>query len=453
MAAYVSGACSCILDKEGRIDRIRNNYARISYNFGPTLLSWMQEHAPDTYAAILDADRVSAQRYGRGSAMAQAYNHMIMPLANDRDKRTQVRWGVRDFEHRFRRKPEGMWLPETAVDVASLEALAAEGIRFTILAPGQCQRVRELEPKDAPWREVGGAVDPSVPYLVRLPSGRTITVFFYDGPVSHDVAFQSLLSDGRKFLNRFTQAFPKDGRKGPAIAHIATDGETYGHHQRHGDMALAYTLRALRKEGHATVTNYASFLDKHPPRMEAQVRDNTSWSCAHGVERWRSDCGCSGGKPGWHQKWRAPLRQALDWLRDELAPHYEQEGRRLFKDPWAARDAYIDVVLDRSDEAVERFLQEHAAGPLDAQARVRALKLLEMQRHLMLMYTSCGWFFDEVTGIETVQVRAARCSSARKRWASSSRKASWSAWRRRPATCASMATPAARTRSGSSPPW
>jgi alpha-amylase/alpha-mannosidase (GH57 family) len=400
---YAPNAAARLHDAEDRIARIVNNYARISFNFGPTLLAWMERRSPDVHAAVVEADRASARRFGgHGSAMAQAYNHIIMPLASARDKRTQVRWGAADFERRFGRRPEGMWLPETAVDTETLEALAEEGIAFTVLAPRQAARVREIGKKD--WIDVrGGSVDPSMAYRVNLPSGRAIDVLFYDGPVSQAVAFERLLTNGEHFARRLVSAFDPR-RTSPQLVHIATDGETYGHHHKHGEMALAYALRHIEAHGLAKLTNYGEFLERHPPVHEAEILENTSWSCAHGVERWRSDCGCRSGSPGWNQAWRRPLREALDALRDWVAAPYERAAGTLFADPWGARDAYIDVVLDRSHETIERFFRTHARLPLSPEERSEALGLLELQRNAMLMYTSCGWFFDDLSNIETVQV-------------------------------------------------
>ncbi len=417
---YATNGASRIVNEKNQIIRILNNYARISFNFGPTLLSWLEENAPRTYRMILDADRRSEQRYsGHGSAMAQVYNHIILPLANTRDRVTQIRWGIADFEHRFGRKPEGMWLPETAVDTESLELLAEHGILYTVLAPNQCARVRSLShsfskgpdghvSEGSPaWTPTPNAsVDTSQPYLVRLKTGRSIAVYFYDGPRSRAIAFEGLLNSGDTFAARLYGGFRDDRRSGQLV-HVATDGESYGHHHRHGEMALSYAMKLIEKEGHAKLTNYGEFLEKFPPTFEAQIEEDTSWSCAHGVERWRSDCGCNGGRGGWQQRWRGPLRSALDWLRDTLAPLTEQAGEWLLHDVWEARDAYIQVVLDRS--GVDRFFAQHAARDLNGDERVRVLKLMEMQRHAQLMYTSCGWFFDEISGIETVQVIAYAC--------------------------------------------
>ncbi len=405
---YAPNAVSRILDDKARIRELTNNYERISFNFGPTLLHWMEEHAPVTYLAVLDADRRSIERFGgHGSALAQVYNHMIMPLANDRDRRTQVIWGIRDFEHRFGRAPEGMWLAETAADVASLEALAEQGITFTILAPHQAARIRRIDGTGdgGDWTDVSDArIDPTRAYLCRLPSGREITLFFYDGPLSRAVAFEGLLRSGDRFAGRLTDMF--DNRRDWAqLGHIATDGETYGHHHRYGDMALGRALRLLESRRDVQLTNYGEFLERFPPTHEVEILDMTSWSCAHGVERWRSNCGCNtGGNRGWSQEWREPLREALDWLAGELAPRYASGAGQFLTDPWAARDDYIDVILDREPEVIDAFLARHAERELDAQEQIRLTKLLELQRQAMLMYTSCGWFFDELSGIETVQV-------------------------------------------------
>ncbi len=401
---YAANAASRILDEQDRIVEIVNNYSRISFDFGPTLLSWLEPRAPDVYAAVLDADRESRGRFsGHGSAFAQAYNHVILPLASARDRRTQVLWGIADFRHRFGREPEGMWLPETAVDLPSLEALAAAGIRFTLLDPAQALRWRA--DGESAWREVGlGGIDPTRPYRLALPSGRTIELFFYDGPISREVAFGGLLHSGRDLAARLTRAFPADEDR-PRLVNIATDGETYGHHHPHGDMALAYALRSIAASGDVVLTNYGEHLEKYPPSAEVEIRENTSWSCAHGVERWRSDCGCStGSQPSWNQSWRAPLRRALDRLRDRVDPLYEREAAALLSDPWGARDAYVEVVLDRSPESLARFFERQAARPLSPEERIRARKLLELERHALLQYTSCGWFFHDLAGIETVQV-------------------------------------------------
>lgn len=400
---YAPNITSRILDSKKRIIDIVDNYTKISFNFGPTLLSWMKRHEPDAYHPIVEADRESQKRFsGHGSAIAQAYNHMIMPLANRRDKHTQVIWGIRDFEHRFGRKPEGMWVPETAVDLETLDIMADQGIRFTILAPHQARRVRKIG--DKKWQDVsGGRIDPKMPYLCKLNSGRSINLFFYDGPISQNVAFGDLLNSGENFASRLVSVFCD--QKEPQLVHIATDGESYGHHHRFGDMALAYALHHIESNNLAKLTNYGEYLERYPPTYEAEIIENSSWSCVHGVERWRSDCGCNTGMhTRWNQAWRAPLHEAMSWLQDTLIPIYEREMASCVKDPWLTREDYIMLILDRSLQNVDRFFSKHAVQKLSKKERVKVLSLLEMQRNTMLMFTSCGWFFDEISRIEPVQV-------------------------------------------------
>ena len=403
--SYAPNAAARILDDRDRIVDIVNNYASISFDAGPTLLSWMERASPEAYRAILEADRESRARFrGHGTAMAQAHSHIIMPLASRRDKRTQVVWGIRDFESRFGRRPEGMWLPETAVDLESLDIMAGEGIAFTLLAQHQASEVRPLAGGE--WRDVsGGRVDPKKPYLCRLPSGRTIALFFYDGPISHDIAFGNLLRNGELFAKRLVAGFSLGAGARPELVHIATDGETYGHHHRFGEMALAYALRHIGENGLAEITVYGDYLERFPPADEVRIAGDTSWSCGHGVERWRSDCACSSGAhAGWNQKWRTPLRKAMDWLGAEAAAVYEAGLSAYAPDPWGARDDYIRVVLDRSPASVEAFFAGNVGRPLSAADKTRVLKLLEMERHAMLIFTSDGWFFDDISNVETVQI-------------------------------------------------
>ena len=407
--SYATNGAARIQNSKNQITRIVNNYARISFNFGPTLLSWLKENAPRTYRMILDGEQRSRKSYGgHSSAMAQVYNHIIMPLASRRDRITQIRWGIADYQQHYGSMPEGMWLAETAADSESLELMAQHGIKFTLLAPHQCRRVRPLgdgaQDGEVNWTATPGAsVDTTRPYLVRFASGASIAVFFYNGPASRAIAFEGLLNSGENFAARLKAGF-KDGAQ-PQMVHVATDGESYGHHHKHGEMALAYALRLLERDRTVKLTNYGEFLEKFPPEYECQIEEDTSWSCAHGVERWRSNCGCNGGRP-FNQLWRAPLRQALDELRDGIAPLTEQEGNALFKDVWEARNAYIDVVLNREPEETDLFFKAQARHELSEAERVRALELMEMQRHAQLMYTSCGWFFDDIGGIETVQIIA-----------------------------------------------
>ncbi len=406
---YKQNAASRILGPDRKIIDIVNNYSTISFNFGPTLLSWLQEHAPEVYESVIEADKQSMNTFGgHGAAIAQAYNHMIMPLANSRDKLTQVIWGIRDFEHRFGRKPEGMWLPETAVDLATLDVLAENGIKFTILAPHQAKRVRQIGQEQ--WQDVDKAkLDTTQPYVCRLKSGREITLFFYQGPIAVDVANGKLLQNGETLAKKLCEVFTDKGQ--PAqLVHIADDGETYGHHHRYTDMALAYCLHYLESNGLAKITIYGQYLEAFPPTHEVEINENTSWSCTHGIERWKSNCGCNHGRyPSGLQQWREPLREAMDWLRDRLAETYETNMAGYVDDPWKLRNDYISVVLDRSRENAERFLSDSTKRKLDNNDKIIVLKLLEMQRFSMLMYTSCGWFFDDISGIEAVQIMQYAC--------------------------------------------
>jgi alpha-amylase/alpha-mannosidase (GH57 family) len=387
--------------RDNRILDIVNNFDKVSFDVGPTLIAWLARHAPDVCSKILDADRVSAAaRGGHGNAIAQVYNHMIMPLSPLRDKVTQVRWGLADFRHRFGREAEGMWLPETAVDEESLEVLAAAGLKFTILAPHQAWRVRPLDGEA--WEEVGERVDPSRPYLWRGPRGLTLAIFFYDGPISRAIAFEDALDRSEHLVSRVKHGFDDD-REGAQLVHCATDGESYGHHKKFGEMALAAAVHQIESEGFAALTNYGAFLAAHPPAWEVQVRPATSWSCVHGVQRWQADCGCR-TRADWHQRWRAPLRTALDWLREQIDSFYEARASASLKDPWEARDAYVEILLDRGPERLAAWLARHQRVALDGPAQVETRRLLELQRNRMLMFTSCGWFFDEISALEPVQI-------------------------------------------------
>ncbi|WPP50880.1 DUF3536 domain-containing protein [Catalinimonas niigatensis] len=401
---YSRNSAARILDDTGRIVDIVNNYSRISFNFGPTLLLWLKERDPDTYQAILDADKESQKRFsGHGSAIAQSFNHIIMPLANERDKETQVIWGIKDFEYRFERKPEGMWLSETAVNTDTLEVLAKHGIKYTILSPYQAKNVRKIGEKN--WTDASGAkVDPRRPYLCKLPSGRKISLFFYDGPVSQGIAFEGLLNNGKVFADRLTGQLDLENGNEPQLMHIATDGETYGHHHRLGEMGLSYCLHHIENYEATDLTIYGEYLEKFPPEYEAQIIENTAWSSTPHLERWSDDGGGNtGGHPDWHQKWRKPLRAAFDWLRDEMIILFEKEMQYLVRDPWEVRNAYVEVIQNRSRMNTSKFIERHARNTLTKSEEIKFLKLLEIQYHAMLMYTSCGWFFDEVTGIETIQ--------------------------------------------------
>lgn len=403
---YNPNSVSKIVDNRNKILDVVNNYEFISFNFGPTLLSWMEEHAPLAYERIIKADIESVGEHdGHGNAIAQAYNHMIMPLANEKDKQTQVIWGIKDFETRFGRQPEGMWLAETAVDDDTLRVLVENGIKYTILSPYQALKIKKLKDKD--WTDVSwGNIDPARAYRYYIKSApeKYIDLFFYDGAISKSVAFDEVLKDGNKFVRRLKEGISEE-RDYPQLVNIATDGESYGHHTKFGDMALSYVIRIKAKEEGFKIVNYAQYLEKYAPEMEVDIKQASSWSCFHGVGRWKEDCGCStGGHPGWNQKWRKPLREALDYLRDELVAIFEKEGKNYFKDCWDARNKYIEVILDRNELSIKKFQKDNFLKDLSEDKKVKAMELLEMQRQAMLMYTSCGWFFSEISGIETTQI-------------------------------------------------
>jgi alpha-amylase/alpha-mannosidase (GH57 family) len=399
---YVRNASSRIMNHDRQIESIMNNYGWMSFNIGPTLLAWMEQEAPATYRGILEADKESVKRFsGHGAALAQAFNHLIMPLANEADQDTQVIWGIEDFKSRYGREPEGMWVGETAVNTSTLEAMARHGIKFTILSPYQAKEVRKIG--EEKWEDASGAkVDTKRAYVCNLPSGNKINLFFYDGPASQAVAFEGLLNDGERFADKLQGQFNGDDEV--QLVHIATDGESYGHHHTLGEMALSYCLNNIDEREDTNLTIYAEFLEKFPPEYEARIIENTSWSCYHGVERWRSNCGCNtGGNEDWDQKWRKPLRDAFDWVRDNLIGLFEAEMKKYSVDAWEIRNRYIHVILNRDEKFVREFLKENFGESLTHDNHVHILKLLEMQYHAMLMYTSCGWFFDEVTGIESMQ--------------------------------------------------
>ena len=403
---YNPNSVSKIVDSRNKILDVVNNYEFLSFNYGPTLLSWMEEYAPLAYERVIKADIGSVGEHdGHGNAIAQVYNHMIMPLANEKDKQTQVIWGIKDFETRFGRKPEGMWLAETAVDNDTLRVLIENGIKYTVLSPYQALKFRKIGDKD--WTDVSwGNIDPARPYRYYIKSDpeKYIDLFFYDGAISKSVAFDEILKDGNKFIRRLKEGV-SENREYPQLINIATDGESYGHHTKFGDMALSYVLRVRAKEEGFKIVNYAQYLEKYPSEVEVDIKQSSSWSCFHGVGRWEEDCGCStGGHPGWNQKWRKPLRDALNYLRDELVVIFEKEGKHYFKDTWKARNNYISVILDRSDLSVKNFQKENFVEGLLEEKIVKAMELLEIQRQAMLMYTSCGWFFSEISGIETTQI-------------------------------------------------
>ncbi|MDQ1557626.1 MAG: hypothetical protein QOD32_686 [Pyrinomonadaceae bacterium] len=420
---YRPNAFARIVDNYGRVERIVNNYSLINFNFGPTLLAWLERFHPATYARILEADRMSVRRRGgHGNAIAQGYHHSILPLCNERDMRTEIRWGLADFRHRFGRVPESLWLPETACNDATLGALIDENLKYVILSPFQAERVRRAGSEV--WLSIiDGQLDTTVPYRYLHPdgSGRSLAVFFYDGQLAKAIAFDGALASSHILLDHFerrahevggvsSSSNGEGGGSSGRVVHVATDGESYGHHFKYGDRCLAYGLEVEAAARGLRVTNYGEFLEANEPEFEVEIKqgaegEGTAWSCAHGVGRWTRDCSCHAGAPeGWNQKWRTPLRDALNYVRDDAARAYEEQGGELFRDPWRARDEYVELLIEPGRERRTEFLTRQAGRRLSEAEEQRALTLLELQRSTLLMFTSCGWFFNDISGIETVQV-------------------------------------------------
>jgi Alpha-amylase/alpha-mannosidase len=380
---YAPVANARVLDGDGSVAYTDNLYAELSFNVGPTLFEWMESSAPDTYAAILEADAISEKKLGHGNAIGMPYHHIILPLASRRDKVTEVRWGIADFRRRFGRDPEGMWLPETAVDPETLDVLAEAGILFTILAPHQV----ENPPADG------------MPLRYVTTSGDEIALFIYDGRLAGDMAFGPLLRDGAVLARRLA------GTEGDGIAleSAAMDGETFGHHQKFGEMGLARAFRIIGEDEDIRLENFSSFLERNPPLVDAVLVSPTSWSCPHGVERWRAECGCKlSPEQNTSQAWRKPLRESFDWLAGELHKIFEAEGKDLFNiDPWEVRDRAGDLI--GSSEASALSFVADSVTRRDGARIERAAELLEMENGALRMFTSCAWFFDDVARIETIQ--------------------------------------------------
>lgn len=362
------------------------NYERISFNFGPTLLHWFETEQAELLRTVVEADRKARLRFGgHGPALAQAWGHAILPLCTPRDRRTQVLWGLREFAYRFGRQAEGFWLPETAVDTATLETLSLHGVSFTVLAPHQAET----------------AIDPRRPYWVRLPSGRRIAIFFYDGPMSAAIAFGGLLDSGTRLAARFEAAFADD--PAPQLVHVATDGETYGHHHPGGDRALARALALFDERPGIRLTCYGEFLKRHPPTDETRIVERSSWSCGHQLGRWSRHCGCAATASA-QQHWRGPLRDAITGLREATAGPWQARVSNWFDDPWAARDEWIMVLLDPSTARLDDFFERHARMELASPERRELAQLFELQQRLVQTETSCAWFFEDLARIETIQV-------------------------------------------------
>jgi alpha-amylase/alpha-mannosidase (GH57 family) len=435
---YQPNTRSRFLDEQGRILQLVNNFAHINFNIGPTLFSWIKKYHPDIYRRILEAEQKSQEsNQGHGNAIAQIYNHIILPLANDRDKITQIIWGKREFRDRFGRDPESIWLAETAINMETVKCLIDQEIRYVILSPTQAQRIRKFG--ESNWTDVShNTIDITQPYRIFLRdktqetrneeeetnskkndskkkgdslelAPKYLDVFFYDGPLSTEISFKHLLRDANTFAHRLYELAAKSPSPNVLI-HVATDGEVYGHHEPYGDMCLAAAITSKFPSLDVEITNYARYLEMFPPTMEVELKpggdndEGTAWSCAHGVGRWYRNCGCSiSHNPGWNQEWRTPLRKGFDILRDILAELFEQIGGELLQDPWKARNDYIECILDPSEHTVNTFLKNHAKYPLNEDEQSWVLRLLEAQKYSMYTYTSCAWFFDDVSGLEVQQ--------------------------------------------------
>ena len=400
---YGPNIAARLLDNQGNYRDERNNYAYVSFDCGPTLLRYLESEEPAVYQGVLDGDKAAQARFnGHGTALAQSYHHSILPLCNERDKRTELAWGLADFERRFGRKAEGIWLPEAAVDTPTLEAIAETEVKFVLLAPQQVARIQDPEGN---WYEANGRGDlSSRPYQVSLPSGNSIAVFVYDGGLSHGVAFSGYLHNGDYLAQKVGERAAET-----EFVSIATDGESYGHHHRYGEMALARAIEIWEGRGDLEMTVFGEVLAAQEPTWTLEIVENSAWSCSHGIGRWANNCGCRGGRGDetWTQEWREPLRQALEFLRDELAKLYERDAGKLLRDVWAARDDFGQVVstLDPGarDSALTKWWEKHGASS-DKRAFAKVCELLEVQRHGLAMFTSCAWFFDDLAGIETIQV-------------------------------------------------
>jgi len=410
---YTPNTCSRVLNEESLINKIVNNYVYFSFNFGPTLLQWIEHHTPETYKKILEADKKSMDlNNGHGNAIAQVYNHVIMPLASDDDKRTQIEWGIKDFTHRFNRFPESMWLAETAIDTKTVNLLIEYGIKFIILSPHQADRIRSFNSMS--WIDVStGLIDTRVPYRIfhrdnddKVNKKKYLDVFFYNASLSSAVGFEHLLTDAFSFAERIQHSFDSWSPAGQAVI-IATDGESYGHHEKHADMCFSAFCTRETANRDFSITNFGNFLEMFPPQFEVVLKsgphgEGTAWSCAHGVGRWCRDCSCStGGLHNWNQKWRAPLRESFNYLKHEINAMYDKKLKLHVRDLKKLRNDYIDVILNTENKAA--FVKKHVKSPKKSFNKSTMFKLLEAQHNAQLMYTSCAWFFADVSGIEPVQ--------------------------------------------------
>ena len=359
------------------------NFEKISFNIGPTLFSWMNTFDPYASRLIVAQDSANNRQNGVGNAMAQPYHHTIFPLASREDKVTQVEWGIADFEHQFGHKPMGMWLPETAVDLETLNILAEHGIEFTILAP---------------WQAECDHLDVTEPYRVALSAGKSINIFFYHQGLSTGVSFNPHLTvNADEFIRNLvipTYLGDKEQRGEPQLLMIASDGELYGHHQQFRDRFLAHLINGASSSVGLEKTYPALWLKKHPAQKWVSIREGTSWSCLHGVERWRGDCGCTPGDG----RWKGYLRQAFNRLAFHVDRVYVDKTMEHQIDPWRLRNSYIHVVLD--ELPVNDLIYQFAGRKLEQDVVEQIRLLLVAQWERQRIFTSCGWYFDDFSRIE-----------------------------------------------------
>lgn len=404
---YKPNSEAVIVDEHDEVVRRVNNYEYFNFDFGPALLSWIKRKHPKTYERIIEADKKSISIHnGHGNSIAMIYNHIIMPLANHNDKITQVKWGVADFKFHFNREPEGMWLPETACNEETLEVLMEEGIKYIILDPSQAEKVRKI--RHGKWKNVSlGNIDSEIPYRCYLNNhpGKFINIFFYNGPLSKNIAFDDHIFDSKRLLHRLKQV-PISNTKRDSLISAAVDGETFGHHKKYTERTMSYLFEELIPKTDFKIVNYGEYLSLHTPEYEVKIKggEGTSWSCIHGVSRWKENCGCGSSEGLPSQEWRKPLRESLNWLRDKLIIVYENTGEYFLKDIWKARNEYINLILNSDKKSTEEFFYFNAKNFLTENENDKCIKLLEMQKYSMLMFTSCGWFFSDISGIETIQI-------------------------------------------------
>ena len=403
---YNANVHSRYLSAERRVISITNNFSYISYNFGPTLLSWIRDEHPEVEELLKEADRKSLERLGHGNAMAQSFNHTILPLDKPCDAKLQIEWGARDFENRFGRKAEGMWLPEAGVNPDVIAMLADEGIKFIVLSPWQCRAVEDddgvltsLDGKPAPYWE---------PFILTGAGGKTISAFFYHPGLAEGISFGHMLQSADNLYQTLKSI--RNSEQKPLI-HTATDGEIYGHHEPYGDMALAALIRKVTERDDFIFDNYASYLEKHPASKHAELHKGedgrgTSWSCSHGVSRWYKDCGCTtGGEPGWNQAWRTPLRNGLRNLADKLDSIFQAELEKIFHSKVNAAEI-LSKAADCITGAVSMrtFIEKlHSEYSFDSSYDVELASLISGMKNKHFSFTSCGFFFSDISGIEPRQ--------------------------------------------------